>query len=625
MTRPRAQLWVVVVLTLFAVLRGSFWAVASIAPSPIDEMQHFDYVRSVARGEGVPTVGSDHIGKEVLRFAKESPTFAFRSFPYPEDLSGPTWVGADPQYEGIQGPTYYAALAPFYWLGRPWGTAGSFYAARLGSVLLGALAIPLAWLLTRRLLPRRPEAWLLPPILLVAINSVTAGAATIGNDIIVLTGSAAAAVLLLRALERKTIGSAVGAGLGAGLVLLGKTTAMAMVPVLGLLALPHLLRWWREDERRDTYRWVGAYGIAFTAPFALWTLWNLFTYHAISAAARAESITGPLQTSYPRSLETVRDHWQSIRGGVWVGQLADLVPRYHHLWEVAAVSLLVVGAIVAWRRGARSELGVIAWGAASHPLTFVTIVGVFMVVLGDTGLLLGRYVWVAVVPVVVALGVACSVIGGRRLGLVLALALVAVSSWEERTLSHRFLRTYYEFNLPGEGLAPVVEQSWSDGYTEADAIEVAVTCPVRVIDIGLVDPPDTIVVRGATGTATASRTEDVPSSFARYWLDDGPLEGPLAIPVDSEVAVSRREREAAGSLVGGSGDPMLRVHCPVDDPGEVRFDQLYEPAHPPVTRSMLFAWPTAWAATATAGAVLAVVGTAVRGRRRSVDDADTVG
>jgi hypothetical protein len=94
------------------------------------------------------------------------------------------------------------------------------------------------------------------------------------------------------------------------------------------------------------------------------------------------------------------------------------------------------------------------------------------------------------------------------------------------------------------------------------------------------------------------------------------------------VAVSRREREAAGSLVGGSGDPMLRVHCPVDDPGEVRFDQLYEPAHPPVTRSMLFAWPTAWAVTATAGAglaVVAVVGTTVRGRRRSVDDADAVG
>ncbi|MDP1819362.1 MAG: glycosyltransferase family 39 protein [Acidimicrobiales bacterium] len=627
MTRSgRVQLWVVVVLTLLAVLRGSFWAVAAIAPSPIDEMQHFDYVRSVARGDGVPTVGTDHLGDEVLRFAKESPTFIFRSYPYPGDLSGPSWVGADPQYEGIQGPTYYGALAPFYWAGRPWGTIGSFYFVRFGSVLIGALVIPLTWLLARRLLPGRPSAWLLPPILLMALNSVNAGSAPIGNDIVVLTGTAAAAVLLLRGLERRTVASAAVAGLVAGLVLLGKTTAMALVPVLGLLALPHLLRWWRAEDRRSTYRWVGAYAVAFGVPFGLWTLWNLVTYRAISAAAEAEAITGPLQTAYPRSLDTVRDHWQSIRDGFWVGQLVDLVPRYHHLWELAAVGLIAVAGVVAWRRQQRSELGVLGWGAVAYPLTFATIVGVFMVVLGDTGLLLGRYVWVAVVPVVLAMGVALAVLGGPRAGIILVLGFVAVLGWQERTLSHRFLETYYEYDLPGEGLAPVVEQSWTDGHAAAEAILVDVRCPVRVIDLAFVDPPAELVVQSPDGTVTARRTEAIPASFARYWLDV-PVEGPLMIPAPSDVAISASEREPAGSLIGAAGDPMLRVHCPADDPGQVRFEQLYDPAHPPVTRSVLFAWPTIWAVGAT-GAALAAVGWFAWGlagvRRSAVDDADAV-
>lgn len=35
----------------------------------------------------------------------------------------------------------------------------------------------------------------------------------------------------------------------------------------------------------------------------------------------------------------------------------------------------------------------------------------------------------------------------------------------------------------------------------------------------------------------------------------------------------------------------MRVHCPVDDPRGVRFDQVYDPGHPPVPRAILQSWP----------------------------------
>jgi hypothetical protein len=612
----RHQRRIVLILLTVSMLRGLFWAVASIAPSPVDEMQHFDYVRSIAVGDGVPTVGEDHLAPEVLRFAKTSPTFGFRSYPYPGDLSGPTWVGADPQYEGIQGPTYYALLAPFYWLGRPWGTDGSFYAIRFGSVLLGALSIPAIWLLTRRLLPGRPSAWILPPLLLTFVNAVTAGPATIGNDTLVLTGTAFAALALLVSLERRTTVSAVGAGMVAGLVLLGKTTALAMIPVFLLLAWPSLRSWWSSspERRAGLLRWVAGYGVAFGTPFAIWTAWNLVTYHAISGAAEADLITGPLQTSYPRSLETLRLDLASARVGVWAGQLANVVPGYHHIWEVALLVVIAVAIVVAWRRRQTDELRTILWGASSYPIAFLTIAGFFMLALGDSGLLLGRYIWVALIPTVVAFGVALDVVFPRRVGVAAALVLVSIATWHERSDSLRFVRSYYETDLAGDHLAPVVDQSWNDRYVHATEVRVDVACSVSVVDVGFQDPPAAIKVSGPASSATGHLEHATASSFARYRLDH-PVTGPITIPVSAGVAVSSVEREPAAALVGGAGDPMVRAHCPVSDPGAVRFPQLYDPTHPTISRRSLRAWPTLMAA-ATSMATACAIGWALLGLRR---------
>jgi hypothetical protein len=602
----RRQRRVVLVLTALCIARGLFWAVVAIAPSPIDEMQHFDYVRSLARGDGVPTVGKDTIGDEVLEFAKESRTFIFRSLPYPQDVTAEAWVGADPQYEGIQGPTYYALLVPFYWLGRPFGISEAFYLSRIGSVLLGAAVVPLAWLLTRRLLPNRPSAWLLPSVVLAFLASVNAGTATIGNDAVVLTGAAAAAVLLLRVLERRTVAGAVAAGGLAGLVLLGKTTASAMVPVLLLLALPQLRSWWREgaEARARLRRWIVAYAAAFAAPFAVWTGWNVLTYHAFSGAAEAEKLTGALQTSYPRSLHTLWLHLQASHVGLSTSQLADVQSRYHLVWEVALLVLVALAAVVAWRRRDGETGWTIGWGAAAVPLTFLTVAGSFLLVLGETGLILGRYLWVAVVPAAVALGVAASVVAGRRFAIPLVLAVAALAAWQERADTYVWLERHYEGDLPGGGVAPVVDQSWNDGYAQADAVRIDVACLVSVVDIGLEEPPEQLTVAG-TGAAVEAQLESaVPAGFARYRLPV-PVQGPVRIPLGTGVAVSNEERVPEVSLDGGAGDPMVRADCPAANPGAVRFAQVFA-GHPGVGRGAVRAWPTVQAAGLSVGALVSL-------------------
>lgn len=617
--RLRRQLWVVLALTVFGLVRGTFWAATMTTPSPIDEMQHFDYVRSLARGEGVPTVGEDLVAAEVLGVAKQSPTFFFRSYPYPADENAEEWQGARPQYEGIQGPVYYALLTPFYWAGRPWGTMGSFYLVRVGSALLGALCIPAAWLLTRRLVPHRPDLWLLPPLVLASINAVSAGAAAIGNDVIVLTGGPLAAILVLWGLERRTVKSAIVAGLVAGGVLVGKTTALALVPILGLLALPSLVRWGR-DHLGGALRWTAAYGAAFAAPMVAWTAWNLSAYGAISAAAEADKITGPLQQTYPRSLGTLKMQWFAMRRGFWAGQLNDVVPTYGHTWELVAIVAIAVGLAVAILRRDRTGWS-IGWGALAYPLTFVAVAGFFLLAFGESGTILGRYAWAALVPLAIAIGLAVGVVGGRRLGLSLCLLVCAVMLGREVQVTHRFVQAAYEQPVADPGLGPVIEQSWNDGYTKADAILLDTDCETYLVDLGLQEPPDTLVVETATGPVGATLEIAEVAQYARYRLAE-PVRGSLEIPVSTGVAISLAEREPAGSLRGGEGDPLVRVMCPVEDPRALRFERLFPEGHPPLERWMLYAWPVVWVVLAAFATLAALVTAALSIRRGTAEAAD---
>jgi len=227
---------VLALLTLCAVARGGYWAVTFETWSPVDEAQHFGYVESLATGHGIPTVGRDRVSNAVMSIAKASPTYFARSRPFSPTAADDNWGAAREQYEGIHGPTYYALMVPAYWIGDAVSPLAALYTVRLASVLLGALAIPLAWLLARRLLPDRPLAWLLGPGLLVCVNGFSATAATVSNDTLIMTGSAAVLLLATRAAASPRWAPAAVTGAAAGAVFVGKTTALGLFPLVAIVA-----------------------------------------------------------------------------------------------------------------------------------------------------------------------------------------------------------------------------------------------------------------------------------------------------------------------------------------------------------------------------------------------------
>lgn len=617
---PRHHLVILGLLTLFAVARGTYWAVTLEIWSPADEAQHVGYVESLATGDGIPTVGRDLLSDDVMAIAKTSPTYFARSRPFPVLASDPHWGSSAQQYEGIQGPVYYALMVPAYWLGSTVSPLAAAYAVRLASVLLAALAVPLAWALGRRLFPDRPLVWLLGPALLVGVNGFMATAATVGNDIIVVTGSALALLLTARAASRPELAPAIVAGATAGLVFVGKTTALGLFPLMAVLVLVQ-----HRGGNATTQRWVtrvvtaGAAALAVTVP---WIVWNLVTYKAISGAEAAEAITGHLQTTLEPGLDALRRHWVGARNGFWEGGLLAGEASYRRTWDLVAVLLGATGLLAALRRWRRHEAETVAALGLSFPVAFATMVGFFFFVLGGSGLLLGRYLYVALVPLVLGLGAAALAVAGERLAPVVVLGICSLMLWHEIDLTDHYLATTYErvsavdrVAIDPE-LAPVVDQDWNDGLVRARAVVVEAGCPVEVLQIGFERPPVTLAVQAPAGTVSARRIGYFPTGFATYELDT-PTTGSIRVkvPEGSGVAVSASEREPLASLEGSTTDPLVRAWCAIGESRAAvrRFERSYEPQHPDFSRSALRAWPRAWFGLVLAGTAMAAA-TAVRRR-----------
>jgi hypothetical protein len=605
---PRRQLLVVAVLTLLVVVRGAYWICALEVWSPGDEAQHFGYVESLARGDGIPTVGRDLLSDDVMAITKASPTHFARSEPFSPSRDDENWGAGREQYEGIHGPTYYGLMVPAYWMGSLRSPLTALYAVRLASVLLAAAAIPLAWALARRLLPDRPLAWLLGPLLMVTLNGFTATGATVSNDILVVTGTVAALLLAVRAARSSRVLPAVVAGAIAGSIFVGKSTALGLFPLIVIVCIVQ-----HVNGAATTARWV-ARTLAAGAGAALvvlpWIAWNLATYGAISGAEAAEAITGNLQESFEPGLDALQRHWEAARVTFWEAGLLTGEASYRHAWDLLAVVLSGLGLVAAARRWRRPEALTLTALALSFPMAFATMISFFFLVLGGSGLLLGRYVYVALVPLLLSLGAAALAIAGPRWAPALVLGIASFMLWQEIDLADHYLTATYETSDVDAALAPIVDQSWSDGLVFADEVRLDPGCAVEVIQVGLERQPDVLAVASDVGETSATLVASTDTGFDTYRLDT-PLDGVLRFPVPtgSGIAVSVAEREPLASLAGASPDPLVRAWCDVGvgRAAEIRFDRAYDPQHPPATRSLLRAWPRAWFGLGLAGTALALL------------------
>jgi hypothetical protein len=571
---------------------GTYWTVGGVVWNPVDEVAHFGYIESLARGDGVPTVGVDLISDDALASFKQSPTLLFRSYPYQESATDENWGGTRHQYEAVHGPTYYVAMVPAYWIGAPFGTIGSLYAIRFATIALVLLAVPLTWMLARRLFPDRPVIWLLAPALLVTVNSLSPG--QVSNDAMVMVLSITTILVFLRALDgwgqRRDWVPAVGAGVLFGLTIVTKMTSLVLIPFLALAFLAWVVT--QRPKVVGVLRFVALVAGGAIAAFAPWLAWNLRTYRSTSAATVVESITGASLPESQLGLGAIWQHATVARPGVWVNQI--LTPSgYETVWEVALLASLVLGGVALVVRRRWRDLSVLLWCGSALPLAFASMEVIVFVLFGGTGGPMGRHLIAALAPTMVMIAAAAVFVVGSRWAPPLVASLVALTLVFQVTIARTFVDDVYLRAAVDDIYAPVRYQDWSDGTRDdVAAITIDATCPVQVIGLGFLDPtlgtepghvPSTLVVRSAAGEtpAIASGTVyDIPT----YRLPET-VTGLLTIdlPPGSIMRSTADDLEPGIAFDTGGGDPVATAFCVEDsaDTAESKaFAIIFPSGHP---------------------------------------------
>jgi len=621
--RLRLERSLLLAFVLIGLVRGLFWVAMTEVWNPIDETAHFAYVESLATGKGIPEVGHDLVSDEVLGIAKQSPTdYSFRSRPYRPTASDGNWAGTRHQYEAIQGPVYYTLMVPFYWIGRPFGFLTAVYAVRIGSLLLSLAAVPLTWMLGRRLFPRRRWVGLTAAGLLVFVNGFNANMASASNDSLAVVASAAAVLLFLRALRGRP-GQVLAAGLCFGVAVVNKTTALELVPLLGIALLVTVLR--AHWKPRALFTWAGLFVTGSMAALAPWLAFNFATYGAPSAASQVASITGGTQE--PSSLSMAGLKMQLLESGRGFWELQAAAPGVSASRKIMAAAMalaVVVGLAVALVRKQSGDAARLAWLAVALPLAFVVMMGIVFGVLGGQGATVGRHYYPVLVPTVLLISAGADLVLGGRRGILAVLALSAVL-----TTAERGVYTSYSEAAFGHGrianTVPLVDQSWNDGFVAADS--VAVDAPCATTNVALVfeaSPPGVappVTVDSAQGSFTVEPA-GVNDGFTVYTTPT-PVAGRLAIRFGrpTSIGASLAEREAKVAIPGRHEDPVVRVYCRVADPVGAEFAERYDPLHPRfLNPGRIETWADGWTLVAWTTTVIVAVGLVSRRRVRRPDE-----
>jgi len=133
--RLSSFVWIIIAVYLSL---GTLYAVKTPAWQVPDEPAHYNYVRFIAEGRGLPVLQPgdyDQVYLESIKSNKFPPSMPIDSI----------------RYESWQPPLYYVLAAPIYLV-----TNGSLLALRLFSVMLGGFVVVLAFSIVHRLAPNSP-------------------------------------------------------------------------------------------------------------------------------------------------------------------------------------------------------------------------------------------------------------------------------------------------------------------------------------------------------------------------------------------------------------------------------------------------------------------------------------
>jgi 4-amino-4-deoxy-L-arabinose transferase-like glycosyltransferase len=390
---PRALL--VLILVAYITI-GVLYAALTPAWQVPDEPAHYNYIRALAEGRGLPVIEIGDYDQAYLG--------RLTSGRFPPELSV-----ALLEYEDHQPPLYYLVATPIYLL-----FSGAVLPLRLLSVLLGVGLLVVAFGTVRTVFPTHPELALMTAAFIAFIPQHVAMTAGVNNDALaelIVGGTLWALMVYIGAGYSRPwpIGLLLAVGL------LTKTTAYIAV---GVAVLAVMIRWRRE---RRTWRWAAGQLVWMLVPALLasapWFIRNGLTYgwrDPLGLARHNEVVEGQARTSEYLALHGRAAYWerawrftfQSFWGQFgWMGVV--LPARIYR--ALALLSGLLVAGFAAWliqqRRPAQSaslsihqstDLPILRLLllALSALLTFLTFVGYNLTFLQHQG----RYLFPALIP-----------------------------------------------------------------------------------------------------------------------------------------------------------------------------------------------------------------------------------
>ena len=279
------------ILAIFLVV-GTLYAVYTPVWQAPDEPAHYNYIRSLAEGDGFPVLEpGDYDQAYLSRLTSEG---------FPPELP----VDAV-QYESHQPPLYYLLATPVYRL-----FAGEVIPLRLFSLLLGAVGVAMVMAILREFWPERPGlAWLGGGIV-AFIPQFVAMMAAINNDALTLALLWLWLWLALRYLRGATSPWVLGSVLG--LLLLTKSTGYGAA-VLAVLAIALRARRTGQSVRWSAREVLTIFGPALILG-ALWWTRNIAVYGwpDVMGLIRHDAIV----TGQPRTMDWIaRDGLFPFLGG----------------------------------------------------------------------------------------------------------------------------------------------------------------------------------------------------------------------------------------------------------------------------------------------------------------------
>jgi 4-amino-4-deoxy-L-arabinose transferase-like glycosyltransferase len=288
---PLPRVLLVAILVAYTTI-GVLYAVLTPTWQVPDEPAHYNYVRALAEGRGLPVIETGDYDQAYLG--------RLTSSRFPPELSIVSL-----EYEDHQPPIYYLVATPIYLL-----FGGAVLPLRLLSVLLGAGLLVLAFGTVRTVFPTRPELALTAAAFIAFIPQHVAMTAGVNNDALaelIVGGTLWALMVYVGAGYSRPwpIGLLLAVGL------LTKTTAY----VAGGVAVLAVMIRWRQERR--TWRWAVRQLAWILTPALLasapWFIRNGLTYgwrDPLGLARHNEVVEGQVRTSEYLALHGWAAYWE---------------------------------------------------------------------------------------------------------------------------------------------------------------------------------------------------------------------------------------------------------------------------------------------------------------------------